>query len=279
MTIISRETCCACDTDNSGEPVHSLSAPSWPLKTCRQCHLVYLTRVPDYETTGTEFAFEKTGQAESVRRDQARPVERRISNALKWFRSKVMKRNRALAMAMKHARKADATVVDIGCGGGAILASMPFTFKVIGIEISAELASQTREKLSRQRGRSEIYHADAISGLRELPASTADVVLMISYLEHEINPLSALKASLHALRAGGRCIVKVPNFSSWNLALKKKEWCGFRFPDHVNYFTPATLSDLARRAGFDVLPIPLSHRFPTSDNMWVVLQAPRSSLA
>ncbi len=91
--------------------------------------------------------------------------------------------------------------------------------------------------------------------------------------------MPALKASLHALRAGGRCIVKVPNFASWNLTLKKKKWCGFRFPDHVNYFTPATLSELARRAGFDLLPIPLSHRFPTSDNMWVVLQAPRSPLA
>ncbi len=188
MTIIARETCCACGTDNSGEPVHPLSAASWPLKTCRQCQLVYLTRVPDYQTTGTEFAFEKTAQAKSVRRDQTRPLERRISNGLKWFRSKVMKRKRALAMALKHARKVDATVVDIGCGGGAILASMPATFKVIGIEISPALASQTREKLSRQRGRSEVYHADAISGLRELPAGTADVVLMISYLEHESTP-------------------------------------------------------------------------------------------
>ncbi len=112
MTIISRETCCACGTDNSGQPVHPLSAASWPLKTCRQCHLVYLTRVPDYQTTGTEFAFEKTAQAESVRRDQARPLERRLSNALKWFRSKVMKRNRALAMTLKplkHAHPSDTT--------------------------------------------------------------------------------------------------------------------------------------------------------------------------
>lgn len=274
MTIISREVCCACGTDNSSERVHPLSQALWPLKTCRQCSLVYLTRVPDYETTGTEFAFEKTFETEATRRDKNRPIERRLSNGLKWFRAHVMKRNRALDITLKQAARQDATVVDIGCGAGHILASMPLSFKVIGIEISPGLASQAREKLSLQRDSSEVHNADAISGLRELPQGSADIVLMISYLEHEINPLPALEASLHALRPGGCCIVKVPNFASWNLALKKKGWCGFRFPDHVNYFSPSTLTDLAERAGFDVMTTRLSDRIPTSDNMWAIFQAP-----
>lgn len=279
MAVVAREKCCNCGTDNSPEPVHPLSDSAWPLKTCRHCGLVYMTRVPDYEATGSEFAFEKTAAAEDQRRDRSRPLERRLSNAIKWLRSHVLRRNRPLAMALRHAGRDDATVVDVGCGTGAVLAAMPAGFHVIGIEISPGLAAQARQQLSKQRGRSEVVQADAISGLRQLPEGCADVVLMISYLEHEINPLPALLSTRRALRHGGHCIVKVPNFASWNLAIKKKNWCGFRFPDHVNYFTPPTLADLAQRAGLEVLPIPLSQRLPTSDNLWLVLRRPSGAPA
>jgi SAM-dependent methyltransferase len=274
MSILAREVCVACGTDNSGAPVHPLSVDAWPLKQCGTCKLVYLTRVPDYQATGNEFAFEKTVATENARRDQARPIERRISKALKWFRAHVLKRNRALALAQRYANRRDATVIDVGCGSGGILASLPPEFRAIGIEISPALASQTRDSLSRARRNSDVIQADAISGLASFPAGTADVVLMISYLEHEISPLSVLRSTMNALGAGGHCIVKVPNFGSWNLAAKQKDWCGFRFPDHVNYFTLETLTDLATRAGFRTLPVPLSQRLPTSDNMWVILQKP-----
>lgn len=242
------------------------------MKTCRSCGVVYLTRVPDYQATGGEFAFEKTAEAESHRRDRARPVERRISNGLKWFRNHVLKRNRALALAVRHAGRPDATVVDVGCGAGTILSSMPAAFQVVGIEISPALADQTRARLAQQRSHSTVIQADALTGLQSMARGSADLVLMISYLEHEIDPLGALQSARLALRTNGHCIVKVPNFACWNLAIKKKDWCGFRFPDHVNYFTPDTLADLARRAGFRTLPTPLSQRLPTSDNMWLVLQ-------
>ena len=30
-----------------------------------------------------------------------------------------------------------------------------------------------------------------------------------------------------------------------------KRWCGFRYPDHLNYFTPKTLAAMAGEAGFN----------------------------
>ena len=274
MGILAREVCAACGTDNQHVPVHPLSADAWPLKRCGGCALVFLTRVPDYEATGSEFAFEKTAAAENARRNQARPIERRISSALKWFRARVLKRNRALVLARRFAGRSDATVIDVGCGSGGILASLPNAYRVVGIEISPALASLARASLARTHRHSDVVQADAARGLAAFPTGTADVVLMISYLEHEISPLPVLKSTLQALRPGGHCIVKVPNFGSWNLAAKQKDWCGFRFPDHVNYFTLQTLTDLATRAGFNTLPVPLGHRLPTSDNLWVVLQKP-----
>lgn len=274
MSILEREVCAACGTDNRDTATHPLSVEPWPLKRCVHCGLVYLTRVPDYQATETEFAFEKTAATENERRDKARPVERRISAMLKWFRSRVLKRNRARVLAQRFAQRRDATVIDVGCGSGGILASLPPEYRAVGIEISPALASQTRQSLARGRRDSDVIQADAISGLASFPAGTADVVLMISYLEHEISPLPVLQSTMKALRPGGHCIVKVPNFGSWNLAVKQKDWCGFRFPDHVNYFTLDTLTQLATRAGFRTLPVPLGQRLPTSDNMWVILQKP-----
>jgi len=44
--------------------------------------------------------------------------------------------------------------------------------------------------------------------------------------------------------------VRVPNFASLNRRVIGKKWCGFRYPDHVNYFTPVSLRALVAKAGF-----------------------------
>jgi hypothetical protein len=66
-------------------------------------------------------------------------------------------------------------------------------------------------------------------------------------------------------------IVKMPNYASINRHVTGRKWCGFRLPDHVNYYTPRTLVALAARAGFKV-SFGLLGRQPLSDNMWAVLR-------
>jgi hypothetical protein len=66
--------------------------------------------------------------------------------------------------------------------------------------------------------------------------------------------------------------VKTPNFASLNRRAMGMRWSGFRFPDHVNYFTPATLSEIARRTGFRA-QYGWGDRNPTSDSLWGVLRA------
>jgi hypothetical protein len=75
------------------------------------------------------------------------------------------------------------------------------------------------------------------------------------------------------LRPNGVAVIKVPNYVSWNRYLRGPKWCGFRFPDHVNYFTPATLRQMAEDIGYRVI-IRWQDRLPTDDNVWAVLQRP-----
>jgi len=65
-------------------------------------------------------------------------------------------------------------------------------------------------------------------------------------------------------------VIKVPNYACVNRMMMGANWCGFRFPDHVNYFTPQSLSKMASLAGFKTVQR-FSDKLPTSDNMWAVL--------
>ena len=93
---------------------------------------------------------------------------------------------------------------------------------------------------------------------------------MHAFLEHEMHPLETLRAAARVLRPDGRLILKMPNYASINRRVRGARWCGFRFPDHVNYFTPASLRAMVQAAGLRVVRMHVSDRLPTSDNMWLV---------
>ena len=98
------------------------------------------------------------------------------------------------------------------------------------------------------------------------------VVIMSSFLEHERRPLALLQQLHHILHAETEIIIKVPNLACWNRMLRGRKWCGFRYPDHVNYFTPHTLRRLAQEAGYRVVRQGILDRFPLSDNMYAILK-------
>ena len=138
-----------------------------------------------------------------------------------------------------------------------------------GIEISTELARQATEVCRPRGGR--VICASALNGLARLEAEAYDGILMIGYLEHEIQPREVLCAARRILKSDGLMIVKTPNYASLNRRLTGARWCGYRFPDHVNYFTPATLTEMLRGCGFEIRRFFLRDRSPLSDNMWLIV--------
>lgn len=66
-------------------------------------------------------------------------------------------------------------------------------------------------------------------------------------------------------------MIKVPNYASLNRHMRGARWCGFRWPEHVNYFTPRTLRMISDRAGLKVVRMNFFDRFPFSDSLYAVL--------
>ena len=62
-------------------------------------------------------------------------------------------------------------------------------------------------------------------------------------------------------------------YSSLNRKFRGDNWCGFRYPDHVNQFTPKTLSEMVVSTGYQIIKFNFLDKQPTSDNMWMVAKA------
>jgi SAM-dependent methyltransferase len=163
---------------------------------------------------------------------------------------------------------APGNVVDLGCGTGTQLSGLADAYVPFGIEISREAAAAA-DRLFAERG-GGVVNAPSLDGLKTFAAGFFSAATLRSYLEHELHPQAVLRELHRALAPGGVALVKVPNYASLNRRLTGRKWCGFRYPDHLNYFTPASLSRMAGECGYRARFGP-TDRLPTSDNMYAVL--------
>lgn len=65
-------------------------------------------------------------------------------------------------------------------------------------------------------------------------------------------------------------VINVPNYASLNRQIIGARWCGLRFSDHVNYFTPRTLSRFVTETGLRAQEFGPIFGLPRSDNIWMV---------
>jgi 2-polyprenyl-3-methyl-5-hydroxy-6-metoxy-1,4-benzoquinol methylase len=252
----------------------------WSLRRCADTGFVYLANPPAQDLFRDAFAWEVTHKAESQRRQQAEPAIHAMSEAVKTFRRRVLKRDKVAAMGRSIACTFGAgsiRLVDVGCAEGTLIervvmgvpAAVAERIEPIGIEISNQLAAVADRTLAGRGGR--CIHATGIEGLGMLEPASVHLIVLSCILEHEIDPLKLLRRCRERLTAQGRVIVKVPNFNCVGRLLRGRKWCGFRWPDHVNYFTATTLASMASSAGFDVVRMGLFDRSPLSDSLYAVL--------
>lgn len=270
MRNVIHRTCPYCGQDNIDSAPTDFGSQDWPIKACHACGFVYMEITPVYECLSEEFAWEKTSVAETHRRVSQEPIKQLISKYMKTFRRRWLRRDKLPWLIRRYI--AAGNVLDVGCAGGGVLSNLDPIYIPHGIEISKALALRAQEQTKSRGG--YVVHDDALSGARSFPANYFSGVIMSAFLEHEINPLVLLGQVYRALVPSGRCIIKVPNFASLNRVFRGREWCGFRLPDHVNYFTPTTLVGMCKKVGFHVERFTIGDRLPTSDNMWIVIQKP-----
>ncbi|MEE8499591.1 MAG: class I SAM-dependent methyltransferase [Kiloniellales bacterium] len=262
---IVHRACPLCAHDNAAGPAGRYSHETWEVKDCARCGFVYIEKAPEYEALFSEMAWERTTKIEERRRAEIRPFSYGFSKKTR-ARMRILPRKKMHLLVEAHARPGN--VIDLGCGDGMVMAKLSGDFVPFGVEISRHLAASAKRVFGARGGRA--INAPSLEGLTEFPDAFFCAASLRSYLEHEMKPLPVLRELHRTLAPGGVAIVKVPNYGSLNRMVMGRKWCGFRYPDHLNYFTPGTLRAMAERCGYRVW-FGWTFRLPTSDNMYAVL--------
>ena len=239
--MLSNRSCPVCNNKQS-EKINAYSPEDWELVSCNQCTFVYLLNPPKYEALEEEFSWEKlysqkklkggstafSGLARRLRSLTHRQGRSRLERrALKWF--------------------GPGKVLDVGCGT-IIRTQAPII--PFGIEISKALHAEV-DKEMRTRG-GYCIHSSGADGVWDFDTSYFDGAILHSYLEHEADPNRVLAGLHQCLKPGAKIFVRVPNYGSLNRRIIGRKWCGFRHPDHVNYFNVQSLRKIARNNGFSL---------------------------
>lgn len=252
--------CPACD----GDAVHNIAGFAkgvWRIGACRACDFVFLRNPVTYDELKEDFAWEQTFWSEDKKRRQRRGTLKRLASRLRTLGYRWKGDPQAFYLRHLGAGK----ILDIGCGD-VVRWSKPFV--PFGIEISTELAKRADTKMRPLGGR--CYQGAGADVIFDLPKQHFDSVMMHSYLEHEVRFRDLLRGCHRVLKRRGRAFVRVPNFASFNRQVSGAKWPGFRYPDHVNYFTPSTLRTAAREAGFRFRLVN-RHKIWVDDNVQAVL--------
>ena len=136
-------------------------------------------------------------------------------------------------------------ILELGCGKGEYLSLM----RAAGAEASGLEYAAASVKACRKAGL-DVYKGFVDSG-RKLPEAPYSAFCIFSFLEHLPEPGALLAGMAVNLEPGGIGLVEVPDFE---MMLERGLFSEF-IPDHLFYFTRATLRTMLELNGFELLEL------------------------
>lgn len=148
-------------------------------------------------------------------------------------------------MNAQHGGQGETRCLDIGCGGGAMLAELAGNLPAFGVDLSSDALSHARK-----RGLSLLVSAEA--GALPFVAGSFSVALALDVLEHHGSPEELLKEINRVLVPGGILMITVPAF----------QWM-WSYADHVlghyRRYTRGRLAEELRSCGLEPQRITYFH--------------------
>lgn len=156
-----------------------------------------------------------------------------------------------------------ARVLDVGCGRGVVLGGLADRgLAVHGVEVS-ESAARGADP------RAEIRIAPQLAQAG-YPDAFFDEVIIWHVLEHLEDPRATLREAHRLLQPGGRLIVAVPNFASWQARWSGAAWFHLDLPRHLYHFPLSALCRLLSELGFEIVE---THHFSLRQNPFGWIQS------
>ena len=193
------------------------------LVRCRQCGMIYANPVPAQFASGEYYDRAGADYYLSAAKLESDYAAVRFERELRLFR--------------RH--REQGAVLDVGCSSGGFLFQLnqrfPGCYEVLGTDVSGPALHYAESRgVAVVRGN---FLEQDFGGRR------FDAVTFWAVLEHLVAPQQFLAKAASVLKPEGLCFVLVPNMRSLAVRLLSARY-RYIYPQHVNYFTEATLTRL-----------------------------------
>lgn len=195
-----------------------LSKENFQIHECLNCGLLFTEPRPTKERIGEYY---KSEEYYSHQENKKGLIPKIYENV------KAINLKAKYKMATKGLEKG--IILDIGCGVGDFLHMMEQNgWETIGIEPSAEA-----KDIARKRMKAKLLSPEEITNLKE---ESLDLITMWHVLEHVDDLKSEVQHLYRLLKRGGRLVLALPNFQSFDAQYYKQFWAAYDVPRHLNHF-------------------------------------------
>lgn len=228
---------CGNQSENSYLKVkdYFLTQEDFEILKCDQCGLLFTTPQPDPNEIGKYYQSDSYYSHQQNKTGFIPRVYERVKS--------VNLKNKA-SMAISDLKSGN--LLDIGCGVGDFLCQVKkLGWNVMGIEPSDDAKKIAKERLG----------FTPLSPLEydQIPDQSFDVITMWHVLEHVSDLNFQMKELVRLLKPGGRLIIALPNYKSFDCCYYKEKWAAWDVPRHLNHFSPECIQSIVSTVGFQYL--------------------------
>ncbi len=214
----------------------------YPVVRCAGCGLSYVNPRPTFSSLGAHYPDDYFCY---VPPEESPKLLRPIITSM--ARDTSLRRIQLIEKTVGPIQK-DMKLLDVGCG----LNDLLFRVKEergaegIGLDMKDTMVARSRDVLGMP-----IVEGTLVAAGFE--AGRFDIVTMIEYLEHELDPMGALAEARRVTRPGGYLAIEIPEPEGWPARTFGKYWSNLDVPRHVVYFGRKTLEQAFRKSGFELV--------------------------
>lgn len=216
---------------------YTVSGERFSISECGNCSLRFTQDVPDAASIAPYYKSEDY----ISHTDESKGL---IGKLYKKVRKKTLSQKRKLLI--KETGLSTGNLLDIGCGTGAFANEMvQHKWQVRGLEPDAGARAMAKQ----------LYNLDLEDekNLFQLSPEYFDAITLWHVLEHVHDLMGYIRQIKLILKAKGKLLIAVPNYTSLDAKIYKEYWAAYDVPRHLYHFSPKAMEQFTEKNGLKIV--------------------------